>query len=311
MPKPFLTYEEQVEKLIAKGLTIDDVDSAIGALRNIGYFSLVNGYKKLLQDSDTRTYRGGATFSDLVGLYQFDDWLREIFIHYLMVVERKLRSTASYSFCCKYGEAQEKYLDSANYGHSGRQVRTLSGLLRILDGIANRGTDYPYIVHQRLRHGNVPLWAAVNAMTFGQVSRLYCCFDSSVRAAVAKQYDNVNERQLEQMIAICVLYRNACAHGERLFDHRVRVDMPDMPLHGELGLTMRGDQYQMGKHDLFAVVIALRHLLPQEEFLAFMDELEPLLLGFHGLCHSVPERELLSLMGFPCNWREVRTAPLR
>lgn len=171
--------------------------------------------------------------------------------------------------------------------------------------------DYPYVVHQRTRHGNVPLWVAVNAMTFGQVSRMYGCLKPSVKAAIAKQYEYVNERQLEQMTAVCVLYRNVCAHGERLFDHRVRVDVPDMPPHEGLSLPKKGNQYRYGKRDLFGVVVSLRYLLPEGEFSSFLNGLDSLLLSFSKSCKAVPYEELLCLMGFPINWQKVREVAVR
>ena len=125
MAKPFLTYKQQVEKLASKGLTIDDAASAMGALRANGYFSLVNGYKGVLRDSGSRKYRRGTTFADLVGLYHYDDQLRELFLRYLMVAERKLRSTLSYSFCCQNGESQAAYLDPSSYSQDKRSRLSL------------------------------------------------------------------------------------------------------------------------------------------------------------------------------------------
>jgi abortive infection bacteriophage resistance protein len=46
MAKPFLTYEQQINKLINdKQLVITDPDYAKSALENIGYFALIGGYK--------------------------------------------------------------------------------------------------------------------------------------------------------------------------------------------------------------------------------------------------------------------------
>lgn len=39
MPKPFLTYEQQIQLLLSKGLIIPDEQQAKDALLRIGYFS--------------------------------------------------------------------------------------------------------------------------------------------------------------------------------------------------------------------------------------------------------------------------------
>ena len=73
MAKPFLTYDEQIEKLInEKKLIINDSESAKEVLKNIGYFSLIGGYKTPFIDPMTRIYQNGASFNDILALYHFD-----------------------------------------------------------------------------------------------------------------------------------------------------------------------------------------------------------------------------------------------
>lgn len=52
MEKKFLTYDQQIEKLQnEKQLTISDVPTAIHTLEHISYYSLIGGYKNLLNIS--------------------------------------------------------------------------------------------------------------------------------------------------------------------------------------------------------------------------------------------------------------------
>ena len=44
MPKPFITYDQQIELLKSKHLIISDEDTAKRVLAQIGYFSLIGGY---------------------------------------------------------------------------------------------------------------------------------------------------------------------------------------------------------------------------------------------------------------------------
>lgn len=44
MPKEFLTYLQQMEKLRSSGLTIEDEKACCRVLADIGYFPVVNGY---------------------------------------------------------------------------------------------------------------------------------------------------------------------------------------------------------------------------------------------------------------------------
>lgn len=46
LDKPFMTYKQQINKLIYdKGLTINDIEYAVKLLKNHSYFDLISGYK--------------------------------------------------------------------------------------------------------------------------------------------------------------------------------------------------------------------------------------------------------------------------
>ena len=102
--KPFQTYEEQIDNLITrKGLIINDVPRAIKSLENISYYALIDGYKDLFYNPDTRTYLPGTTFDDIHNLYNFDASLRDLIFSYNRIVEQSIRSLVSrYYFILHY-----------------------------------------------------------------------------------------------------------------------------------------------------------------------------------------------------------------
>lgn len=166
MPKPFLTYAQQIQKLKDKNLVIPDEPSATAILHRYGYFALITGYKDLLKNRTTKCYLDGTTFDDIVAIYHFDEQLRELTFRYLLHIERHIRSSLSYSFCDLYGENQSAYLDKHKYDISSafkeREVDKLIG--RFLSPLITRPTKYPYIEHHKTSHHNVPLWVLVGAL---------------------------------------------------------------------------------------------------------------------------------------------------
>lgn len=138
MPKEFLTYQQQMEKLRSSGLRIEDEEVCRRVLADIGYFPVVNGYQSFFRDPSTRVYREGATFGDILALYEFDVELREIMLDALLKVEAKIRSALAYEFCAAYGESQSKYLDARCYATSKGAKRVLPKLLNMLDYISTR-----------------------------------------------------------------------------------------------------------------------------------------------------------------------------
>ena len=55
MPKPFISYDQQIALLKSKHLIISDEDAAKRVLAQIGYFSLIGGYKHPFKNKTTKS----------------------------------------------------------------------------------------------------------------------------------------------------------------------------------------------------------------------------------------------------------------
>lgn len=308
MPKPFMTYEQQIQKLKDKHLVIEDEDFAMDILQRKGYFALISGYKNLFKNPTTRDYCDGTRFEDIVALYQFDDSLRELTLRYLLYIERHVRSALSYAFCACFGDSQAAYLDRTNYHliNRKREIEVDKLINKYLRPPVTQGSSHPYVEHNRCRHGNVPLWVLMNALSFGTLSKMYEFQKPQIQTNVSHEFKGVNERQLGQCLQVLTDFRNVCAHNERLFSyHCAKHEIPDFPIHGKLGIVKRGTQYICGKRDFFAVVISFRYLLPDAEFKEFKVQLAKLIDKAVEENQHISESTLLKEMGFPENWKMI------
>lgn len=306
MAKPFLSYEDQLNKLEnEKALTISNREYAMTMLQRIGYFSLIGGYKAPFKNPTNNLYYRHVKFEDIVALYAFDEDLRELFFKYILQIERHIRSLLAYAFTEKHGEAQTEYLVSGNYDSDPAVQDDVNRLISTLDKLANRTSDYPYINHQRNTYGNVPLWVLMNGITFGSLSKFYLLSTQDIKAKVAKNFYKVNERQLTQYLTVMTKFRNVCAHNERLYSYKTKDDIPDTTLHCKLSIQKKGAQFVSGKRDLFAMVIAFRYLLPNEEFKAFKRSLTVTINNYFNASSAIPRTKLLDYMGFPENWNKI------
>ena len=305
MPKGFLTYQQLVEKLKRSGLTIANEETCRAVLENVGYFPVINGYQVLFRDPSTRIYREGVAFEDILALYKFDRELRSVVLGAVLSVEARLRSVTAHEFCAVHGDDQSAYLDPAVYSSSKGARRILPRLIETLGKIANSDESHHYLVHYRKAYGNVPLWVAVNAMTFGQLSKMYSTLTDADKRRIAKRYGSVNSKELAQFVRVLSLFRNVCAHGERLFSHKCHVDIPDTVLHDKIGIVKSGPGYTCGKNDLFAVVIALRYVMPSEQFIEFKKRLNACITRYCNREESIGESSLLNAMGFPAEWKKI------
>lgn len=291
-------------------MNIADEVYAKDILQRYGYFALITGYKDLLKNPTTKNYCDGATFEDVVAIYQFDEQLRELTLRYLLHIERHIRSILSYAFCITYGENQSAYLAPQNYDTSSRRKAAEVGKLinNYLQKLISRPTSYAYIEHHKLHHQNVPLWVLVNALSFGTISKMYEYSKPQIQSAVSMEFDGINEPQLRMILEVLTDFRNVCAHNERLFTHKcARHDIPDLPLHQKLAIPKNGQQYVFGKHDYFSVVLTFRYLLPHKDYLAFKLQLSKLIDRVVTENQQIAMPRLLDIMGFPLNWKKVTT----
>ena len=100
---------------------------------------------------------------------------------------------------------------------------------------------------------------------------------------------------------VLTLYRNVCAHNERLFSDKSRFDIPDTVLHKKMKLQQNGNKYEYGKNDLFLVVIAFRMMLAKDDFVEFKKSLNQYMKKTSNLSQNL----FLQAMGVPENWKGI------
>ena len=126
MNKPFLTHEQQLNKLeFEKNLLIPDKEYALKTLEEISYYALITGYKTLFKHKPSNKYIYGVSFDEIVCFYYFDEALRTLFFKYILHVERHIKSLISYYFCKKHGSLQTEYLNINNFDFSPKNQKAV------------------------------------------------------------------------------------------------------------------------------------------------------------------------------------------
>ena len=308
LKKPFLTYDEQIQKLEEKGLSVPNHDAAILLLKDHSYFSFISGYKRPFKNT-AGTYHAGTSIQDIYALYQFDDKLRRILLSYILLVEKRVKSLWAYSFASTFGAEQRYYLDTTKYQYTDIALQPkINELVSILTKLVTAPFQHPYIEHQCKRHGNIPPWVIVKALTFGQVSVMYSLSQPTVRTSMRSEYSAItHDSQLEAMLNVLSKFRNVCAHNERLYDYRTHsAILQDTIVHPELNIPQNNSQYKYGKSDLFAAVIALKHLLERAHFGCLVSDISDCIEDLYQDTSRVQRDHLLKKMGFPHNWETIK-----
>ena len=298
--KQFLTYDEQITFLEEKkGLIIPDKEYARKILLKIGYFPLINGYKEVFKESNNDQFKRGTTFEDIYELYSFDNDLRNIFLKYILVAERNIKSSLLYHFCKEYGDLQSDYLDVNNYDYTGKKKSVINKMVKIMSGQLRYDSDYVYIRHYMTVYQYVPLWVLMNVLTIGQLSKIYASQKGRIQIKVCQDFGPLKINELGKMLAVMTKFRNVCAHNDRLFDFRTKDALLDRNIYERLQITKEKGRYKYGKNDLYAQVIILKLFLSDEDFRIFFHDLKRCFKK-----HPI-HKEILEKMGFPENWKRI------
>ncbi len=315
--KEFKTYSEQLELLKSRGIIVEDVDFALKKLKEENYFNIINGYKDLFLDKNSveERYIENVKFEEIYALYDFDRVLRNILFKPILKVESILRSLIAYNFSEKYG--QDNYLKFSNFEFydsnfynkemvDNRAMMIQKLLANLQSDIASSISKKAYINHYVVNYGFVPLWVLVNAITIGRLSQFYTLMKQSERVKIA-QYWNVQEKDLKQYIKLLAFYRNLCAHDERIFNSSLDdFFINDTIYHEKIDVEKKDGRYIKGKNDLFALIIVLKILLPNDDFVNLTNKLYGRMKSLSLKINSIDPNIIFESMGFPIHWNKIK-----
>lgn len=300
MDKKFLTYDEQINKLISKGIIIKNKDFAIKCLKENSYFSLISGYKDAFRNKKTKVYNKNVKFEDIYYLYKLDENLRNLFFKYILKIEKNLKSHYSYFFCQEFGDEQKEYLNSNNFNYQNYQ-NEVDDLIEILKDY-NKSNKYDYITYNRKTYNNIPFWILINCLTFGNLSKMYEYSNIKIKINIAKEF-NIHNSQLESILKIMTKFRNVCAHNQRLYNYKTKNLNNRKNCIKNLTIHKIKNLNNIGKNDLFAIAICFKYLLKYDEFNIFLNELNNILLDYKVNCSNL--LKILKCMGFPDDWYNI------
>ncbi len=275
--QPPMNVDEQLENLKNLGCAIGDEEKAKEFLHQVSYFRLIKGFGYSLKEKDSN-YVDGVTFEQIKGLYLFNAKFRHLIFPEIEKVEINFRCRIANYFCCKYGVLG--YLNETNFQDPVYHQKFLEDIQAEI----NRNGKSPFVrnFQKHYEGGELPLYAAIELFSFGTLSKFYRNMKSEDKKAIASQY-SVAYTYLESWIEHLAFVRNICAHYGRLYNAKFS-KTPD--LYREY--TRNG----IGNQRVYATLICLRHLLPNNDHWArFIGEIGMLINDFP--CVNI------RYMGFP------------
>ena len=292
--KPFKSYDEQIDLLRSKGLTINDPDFARKSLSELNYYRL-SGYSLVLRKNDK--FYPGVTFEDIMEIYNFDKELKIILLGYLEDIEVSLRSHIAYelgkldvdedssiSYRCKENFASDEHFE--------RFMQDLA--------VAHRDNKHEAFVkhHDTKYSGALPVWAMVETLSFGSASRLFHSLGIPLQKQIcAVSYPGMRYITVSNWLEGLVVLRNLCAHHARLFNRGFVISPSFSPDVIEAFENCGYERNQIGKRLFFRLVVIAR-LSPRA------DIVERIITDISELSRKYPGVKL-SHYGFLPGWEDI------
>ena len=127
------------------------------------------------------------------------------------------------------------------------------------------------------------------------------------------RFFNLKPDELDSILRVLSIFRNACAHDERLYNlksmnRNMRPNnISTLPLHRSLNIPVNGGNNQLcGKNDLFAIMIIFKTMLSDCSFGKFYKAFDVQMKELSQKITTISIETVEHAMGFPATWRELR-----
>lgn len=289
--KPALTLGQQISQLRSRGMTITDEQSAEHYLGHLNYYRLAAYWLPFESIHQNHTFVHGTTFELVLDRYLFDRELRLLLIDAIERVEVAVRSQFAYQLGLNYGA---HCLQQSALFYEDRNKWQYRNSLQQLIKDANDSKEI-FIRHLLDTYNDPlpPIWATVEIMTLGQLSKWYANLKhSSDRNLVANQFD-FDEVNLVSFMHHLAIVRNLCAHHSRVWNRQFTFAFK---LPRKKPAAVLGSLNNSTAIKLYNTLVILAY---------FLDQISPDHSWKRNLMrllkqYKIPESE----MGFPAHWQQ-------
>lgn len=269
MDKPFLTFEQQIDKLINDyDLSIIDRKFAFEALASVSYYDLVNGYKDIFMKDGK--YLPDTSIELLFSIHLHNKNIQGVLMKFSTYVENSFKTILSHTIAKNFTEDHCEYLNIQHYKRStDRQTReNLKYLLSQLHRKCTNCNDNP-TKHYRETKNHIPPWILFRNVTFSDVSDLYGHLRIDTKKEIIEHLSIFNQcglgdeeklRIVTKALKVVRKFRNQIAHNLQFLSYRgVHVDPETFALFE--GTLTHAHESNRATSDIWCFIIAIVTLL--------------------------------------------------
>ena len=293
-PKKILSIPQQIQSYIDAGMEITSYAEVEKALKSVGFYRL-RGYSFNLYDNAVKKYIPGTKFEDVFNLYQFDEKLSVLIFSAITKIEVVLRVRLAEALLIH----REPLIlqDSSIFKDKKQYWQNMSAISSEI----SRSNDV-FIKHNFDNHdGEVPVWAAVEVLSFGTLSKIIKNLKTgtgSTYSILATNYQYQSEKGIQvtpskKMFSSWVqsvsVLRNMCAHHSRIYNRTIHT-APEI-------LNTDKVMPASAHNGLYQILLAMKYLRSSnEDWTIFVDEFDKLIQKNNSIIS-------LTAMNLPIDWK--------
>ena len=170
--------------------------------------------------------------------------------------------------------------------------------------------------HYLTTHQDLPLWVLVTKLTFGEITNFYKLITPNIQEKILEDIhkEYISEYRVtitpptstlipvfSEILDVLVGYRNVCAHGDRLYNHRILGTKKTIKK-----LTYYFVSNPKGSESsVYGLLISLRLLLPRVDYKSLVDALINELLLLSEELPIMQFNLVLAKMELTLQWRQT------
>ena len=279
------TFDEQVELLKQKNITVKDRDVCINFLSKTNYYRLTGYYLAFIRKEEDKCFIE-LDFQRIQNIYSFDVELRNLISFAIKKIEVHIRTQLAYRHAHAYGA--EGYMNSSSFNKRHNHAAYIK---HVTSCISENANTLVVKHHNENYDGHFPIWAIIDFFSVGMLSYFYRGMKNPDKAKMAEDLYGVNYQILESWLRCLTDLRNRCAHYSRLY-YWIFPATPKMPSKEKYIPTRR----------LFAQLYMLKLMYPEKE--NWNNEfLKPLT----KLVNKYKKDISLKHLDFPYRWKSMLT----
>lgn len=216
-----LVFSKQLDLLASRGLTIGGRAEAVAFLSRVNYYRL-SAYCIPFEQA-RHAFLPGAKFEQVQALYELDRKLRQRVMEAVEIIEVATRTALAYHLSQRYGPFAHSAV--ANFRDPAKHAEWMAEVLK--ETGRSRETFVSHFKATYDEYPQLPIWAAVEIMSFGSLSKLFAELQEADKTEIAKTF-GLHRQVFVSWLHTLVYIRNICAHHARLWNRELAI-APKLP----------------------------------------------------------------------------------